>query len=128
MKLTYTSQDSTWKSYRAIQKANKIRFNNLTKNQQKQLREKGYKNSGKANVKMSHNLLNNYYPEVQKQKFHYYVVVNDNQYANHDELGLHFWPKSLAQPYRSYEFAEQLANYIRQEEPSSKVEIESEPI
>ena len=120
--------NNTWKSYREIQKANKIRFNNLTEGQQKQLREKGYKNSRKSNVKKSHILLNHYYPEDPEQKFYYYVVVNGNQYAEYDQgLGLHFWPKNLAQPYKSYEYAEKLADYIRQEEPSSRVEIESEP-
>lgn len=124
--------DNTWKSYRDIQKANKTRYNELTKDQQKQLREKGYKNSSKANVKKSHNLLNKYYPEAQEQELHYYVAVfdkdtNEVQYAEHDKMGFLFWSKSLVHPLRLYESAERLANYVRREYPSFRVEIQSNP-
>ena len=121
--------DNTWQAYRSVQKDNTRRFNNLTKDQQKQLRDIGYKNSGKANVKKSHNILNKYYPEVQEQEqnLHYYVVINNNKCAEYDNMGLHFWPKSLAHPLKLYESAERLANYIRQEYPSFKVEIQSNP-
>ena len=124
--------DNTWEAYRKVQKNNTRRYNNLTKLQQKQLREKGYKNSGKANVKKSYNILNKYYPEVQEQECYYYVAVtnkdnNEVQYAEHDSMGLLFWSKSLVHPLRLYDSAERLANYVKQEYPSFQVEIQSTP-
>lgn len=121
--------DNTWQAYRIVQKDNTRRFNNLTIDQQKQLRDEGYKNSGKANVKKSHNILNKYYPEVQEQEqnLHYYVVINNNKCAEYDKMGLHFWSKDLVHPLRLYESAERLANFIRQEYPSFTVEIQSNP-
>ena len=124
--------DNTWEAYRKVQKNNTRRYNKLTKVQQKQLREKGYKNSGKANVKKSYDILNKYYPEVQEQERNYYVAVtnednNEVQYAEHDSMGLLFWSKSLVHPLRLYESAEKLANYVRKEYPSFQVEIQSSP-
>ena len=124
--------DNTWEAYRKVQKNNTRRYNNLTKLQQKQLREKGYKNSGKANVKKSYDILNKYYPEVQEQECYYYVAVTDKdnnevQYAEHDSMGLLFWSKGLVHPLRLYESAERLANYVKQEYPSFQVEIQSAP-
>ena len=124
--------DNTWKAYRKVQKNNTRRYNNLTKLQQKQLREKGYKNSGKANVKKSYDILNKYYPEVQEQECCYYVAVtnkdnNEVQYAENDSMGLLFWSKSLVHPLRLYDSAKRLANYVKQEYSSFQVEIQSAP-
>lgn len=124
--------DNTWEAYRKVQKNNTRRYKNLTKVQQKQLREKGYKNSGKANVKKSHDILNKYYPEVQEQECNYYVAVtsednNEVQYAEHDSMGLLFWSRNLVHPLRLYKSAERLANYVRQEYPTFQVEIQSSP-
>ena len=67
MKLAYTSKDKTW--YKGLQQDNTRRFKKLTKGQQKQLRNKEYRNVGKKNVKKSHDLLNKWHPEVQVSEY-----------------------------------------------------------
>ena len=129
--------DNTWEAYRKVQKNNTRRYNNLTKLQQKQLREKGYKNSGKANVKKSHNLLNKYYPEAQEQELHYYVAVTDKatnivQYADSNWYiwsGL-FARNTDASSLESYEaaaeVAEEVGMYAIEQNLPWKIEIQWE--
>ena len=133
------SLNKTWKSYSSVQKDNTHRYNNLTKDQQKQLREKGYKNSGKANVKKSHNILNKYYPEVQNQEpeCNYYIAVTDKntnevRYAIIDaKLGALLWRKTEVCPLKSYESAaeivEEVGEYARQHNLSWQIRIQWEP-
>ena len=114
------SLNNTWKAYRSVQKDNTRRFNKLTKVQQKQLQEKGYKNSGKANVKKSHNILNKYYPEVQEQEpeCNYFVVVtntdtNEVLYAESEwYIGPKLWLKTEVSPLKSYESAAEIAEDV----------------
>ena len=133
------SLNKTWKAYKNVQKDNTRRFNNLTKDRQKQLRKKGYKNSGEANIKKSRALLNLYYPEVQKQEpeCNYYVAVtntdtNEVQYAGSEwYIGSKLWRKTDVSPLKSYESAAEIAEdvymYSIQHNLPWKLNIQWEP-
>ena len=129
----------TWKAYKKVQKDNTRRYKNLTKDRQKHLQKLGYKNSGTANVKKSHALLDRYYPEVQEQgpECNYYIVVTDKcinivQYADFD---WHIWPgrllrKAEVSPLKSYEaaaeVAEEVGMYALEQNLPWKIEIQWE--
>ena len=124
--------------YRQVQKANKIRFNKLTKDQQGYLQRQEYKNSGKANVNKSRALLDRYYPEVQEQEpeCKYYVVVTDKDtnidlYADFDwYIWLILWPKARVSFLESYasavELAEEVCVHALVQDLHWKIEIQQE--
>lgn len=133
------SLNNTWKAYKNVQKDNTRRYKNLTKDRQKHLQKQGYKNSGKANVKKSQNLLNKYYPEVQEQEpeCNYYVAVTDknNNEVQYVDSDWYTWPllwrKTEVCPLKSYESAseivEEVGEYARQHNLSWIIRIQWEP-
>jgi hypothetical protein len=116
-----------WKSPRTVQKLNKERFEALSPIDQKKLRDAGYNNRGRANIRISNTLLNKYHalpqPDTSKCKVKVTLEDSSTKWVEVSKGVFFYWDYIEFGGTYSRTYANEIANALQKLNPKLVVEV-----
>jgi len=116
-----------WKSPRTMQKVNKDRFEALSPTDQKKLREAGYNNRGRANIRLSHTLLNKYHalpqPDTAKCKVKVTLEDSSTKWVEVSKGLFFYWDYVEFGGKYSRTYANEIAKTLQKLNPDLEIEV-----
>jgi hypothetical protein len=110
-------------SPRTMQKFNKERFEALSPVDQKTLRDAGYNNRGRANIRISNTLLNKYQPDTSKCKVKVTLEDSSTKWVEVSKGVFFYWDYMEFGCNYSRTYANEIAKTLQNLNPKSVVEV-----